>query len=107
MKNRIVRTEKTENIEPQKLMVGAELPIAAGRYANLIQCSITPEEFILDFCTRVGEQVFLNSRVIISPMHAQRLVKLLEKQIANHGKIRRQTKQEEGLRRRVVRELPR
>jgi hypothetical protein len=67
-----------------RLEVQGEPELLRGRYANHIQVSVQEEEFILDFFARSAEQTFHVSRMFISPRHALRLNKLLEKQIETY-----------------------
>jgi hypothetical protein len=70
--------------EPKRIEIGADINRLSGRYANHIQVTVQGEEFVLDFLARMGEQATLVSRVFVSPMHAQRLMELLRRQIAKH-----------------------
>jgi hypothetical protein len=70
--------------EVKKLEAASELQVSAGRYANHIQVVVQEEEFVLDFFARAGERGVHVARVFISPTHAERLMNLLKRQIAQH-----------------------
>jgi len=65
--------------------------ILKGHYANMAQISHTKEEFALDFILMLPPAAQLQSRVLLSPGHAKRLVKALQENIEKyegaHGKI--------------------
>lgn len=64
--------------QPKQMPIKASDEDLKGRYANAMQVTHTPEEFILDFFNLgippTGELV---SRVITSPGHMKRIVKAL------------------------------
>ena len=74
---------------PKKVEATTEVSVAAGRYANHIQCTAGPEEFILDFFSRIADNAILTARVFITPAHAERLAILLNRQVALHRKAMR------------------
>jgi len=80
-----------------------ELPddVAQGVYSNLIFCTHSPSEFILDFAralpgARSGK---IRSRIVLTPQHAKALSDLLSRNIQNfeerHGTIKMPGKHEE------------
>ncbi len=73
--------EKATQVE-----VASQLDVSAGRYANHIQVAVQQEDFVLDFLARAGDKAVHVARVYISPPHAQRLMDLLKRQIAQHKK---------------------
>jgi hypothetical protein len=73
-----------------------ELPddVAQGTYSNLMFCTHSPSEFVLDFAralpgVRAGK---VYARIVMTPQHAKALSDLLQRNIANfeehHGTIR-------------------
>ncbi|MDE2020116.1 MAG: DUF3467 domain-containing protein [Patescibacteria group bacterium] len=63
--------------QPQQLQVNADAEILKGRYANALQISHAPEEFVLDFFLLhppAGQQV---ARIITSPGHVKRIIAAL------------------------------
>lgn len=62
-----------------------------GEYSNVMQILHTKEEFVLDFLNVFPPTGTLNSRVILSPGHFKRMVKVmqenLEKYETSFGKI--------------------
>ncbi len=76
-----------------------QLPIKAsdedlkGRYANAMQISHTPEEFIFDFLNMAPPAGQLVSRIITNPGHAKRILAALQDNIvkyeARFGKIQK------------------
>ena len=63
-----------------------------GRYSNLLRIAHTREEFILDFINLVPPQGIVTSRVVTSPGHLKRIVRVLaatlERYEQVHGKVR-------------------
>ena len=62
--------------------------IERGVYSNLTIMGFTPTEFIMDFVFHHPGMPRANvqSRVVMSPAHAKRLMRLLEQNIANYEK---------------------
>jgi hypothetical protein len=78
---------KTRNItkkEAKQLEATSEMQVSAGRYANHIQVTVQEEEFVLDFLARAGDTAVHVARVFVSPTHAERLLRLLKRQIERH-----------------------
>ncbi|MDY7091910.1 MAG: DUF3467 domain-containing protein [Acidobacteriota bacterium] len=48
-----------------------------GRYSNLLRVTHTREEFILDFINLVPPQGVVTARVVTSPGHLKRILKVL------------------------------
>lgn len=75
----------------QQMQIKARDEVLAGVYANMVQVSHTPEEFILDFMNLFPPAGSLNSRVIVSPGHMKRIVLALEENLKKYeeqfGKI--------------------
>ena len=63
-----------------------------GRYSNLLRIAHTREEFILDFINLVPPQGAVTARIVTSPGHIKRIVRVLaanlERYEATHGPIR-------------------
>ena len=67
--------------QPGELKVNASPETARGVYSNLVLIRHTREEFVLDFLLNVPGDSHLQSRVIVSPEHARRLVAALQENI--------------------------
>jgi hypothetical protein len=71
----------------RKIEITADAQKLGGTYANLVQVGIQPEELVMDFFSRVGDNAVHNARVFITPSHAQRLLILLKQQLDLHKKL--------------------
>ena len=71
--------EKTKQIKIQ-----ASKDDLKGVYSNVMQVSHTQEEFVLDFLNITGTTGVLSARVILSPGHFKRMVRLLEKTLKEY-----------------------
>ena len=62
-----------------------------GKYANMMQVTHTPEEFVLDFISAFPPGGELISRLIVSPRHVKRILGALAQNVQNyettHGPI--------------------
>lgn len=58
-----------------------------GKYANMMQVSHTPEEFILDFMSAFPPGGELVSRLIVSPRHMKRILRALQENVVQYEKI--------------------
>lgn len=58
-----------------------------GKYANMMQVSHTPEEFILDFMSAFPPGGELVSRLIVSPRHVKRIVRALAENVSRYEQI--------------------
>jgi len=69
----------------KELQIKVSEEVFKGAYANNVMISHTNSEFLLDFISIFSPQGqaqgILNSRVILTPEHAKRLVKVLEDNI--------------------------
>ncbi|MCX6806857.1 MAG: DUF3467 domain-containing protein [Candidatus Berkelbacteria bacterium] len=77
--------------QPKQLSIKATDEDLKGRYANAMQVSHTPEEFIFDFLNMTPPAGQLISRIITNPGHAKRILSALQDNIAKYeakfGKI--------------------
>jgi len=62
---------------PQNVNVKIEDDVLKGRYANNMQVSFSPEEFILDFMNLFPPQGVVTNRIFISPGHMKRMIAVL------------------------------
>ncbi len=84
-----------ESKNPAKQSVELDLKeeVAQGNYANLAIISHSASEFILDFAAILPgiKKPKVNSRIILTPEHAKRLLGLLKENVSryesNHGEI--------------------
>ncbi len=69
--------------QPQKgqIQVKVNDEVLKGTYANMVQISHGPEEFVLDFMNIFPPQGLIASRVIVSPGHMKRLVAAMQENI--------------------------
>ena len=62
-----------------------------GKYANMMQVTHTPDEFVLDFISAFAPAGELVSRLIVSPRHMKRIVRALAENVLmyenTHGSI--------------------
>ncbi len=74
--------------DKNKINVTIPADILNGRYANLMINNFSKEEFILDFALVQphASAATVNSRVILSPRNAKKLVGLLSKHVAEYEK---------------------
>lgn len=88
---------------PMQHQLPIELPddVAQGVYSNLIFCTHSPSEFVLDFAralpgARTGR---IYSRIVLTPQHAKALSDLLTRNLETfedrHGTIKMPGKNEE------------
>ena len=71
-----------------KINVTIPADVLNGQYANLMINNFSKEEFILDFALVQphAAAATVNSRVILSPRNAKKLVELLSKHVAEYEK---------------------
>jgi len=70
--------------EPQDIQVQIPPEVQRGTYANQLVIAHSPEEFILDFIFVTPPAGIVNSRVVISPAHAKRMVAALQENIIRY-----------------------
>ncbi len=58
-----------------------------GKYANMMQVSHSPEEFVLDFISAFPPAGELVSRLVVSPRHMKRILRALSENITQYEKI--------------------
>ena len=82
------QSDKNQSQEKNKINVTIPADILNGRYANLMINNFSKEEFILDFALVQphAAAATVNSRVILSPRNAKKLVELLSKHVAEYEK---------------------
>lgn len=88
---------------PQGPQLPVELPddVAQGTYSNLIFCTHSPSEFVLDFARALpgARKGRIYSRVVLTPQHAKALFELLQRNIGTfeetHGAIKLPGKHED------------
>jgi len=69
---------------PQDIQVQIPPEVQRGTYANQLVVAHSPEEFILDFIFVTPPAGVVNSRVVISPAHAKRMVAALQENIIRY-----------------------
>lgn len=65
----------------QELKISLDEKIAGGQYSNIAAISHNENEFIVDFIFAHPPQGKVNSRIILSPSHAKRLIKALKENV--------------------------
>jgi hypothetical protein len=87
--------------EEKQIKIKAKDEDLKGKYSNLMQVSHNKEEFFLDFFLIAQPEGILNSRVIVSPGHLKRMVKVLAENIAKYedkfGKVEQSEERSGGI----------
>jgi hypothetical protein len=87
--------------EQKQIKIKAKDEDLKGKYSNLMQVFHTKEECMLDFFLVSPPEGMLSSRVIMSPGHLKRMLKVLaeniEKYEAKFGKVEQSEQQEGGI----------
>ena len=79
--------------QPPQLNIELNEEVAQGVYSNLAVITHSPAEFVLDFIRVMPgvPKARVQSRIILTPQHARRLMRALSENIAKyesqHGKI--------------------
>jgi hypothetical protein len=73
--------------QTQELQVQIPPDVQRGVYANQLLVVHNQEEFILDFILATPPAGVVNSRVLVSPAHAKRIVAVLQENIARYEEI--------------------
>ena len=73
-------------MEKQELQIQLTPEVANGTYSNLAIIAHTPSEFVLDFVRVMPgvQKAGVQSRVIMTPAHAKRLLNALRENIAGY-----------------------
>ena len=69
---------------PQDIQVQMPPEVQRGTYANQLLVAHSPEEFILDFILVTPPAGVVNSRVIVSPAQAKRMISALEENVERY-----------------------
>ena len=83
-------SQENSSVNPQKkkknIQVSIEPQVAKGTYSNLIINNFSSEEFILDFALLQPSltAATVNSRIILTPKNAKKLVGLLQENIKKY-----------------------
>lgn len=79
------------NNKNNQVQVQASKDELKGSYSNVMRAVHTKEEFVLDFMNIVEKNGLLSSRIIVSPGHFKRMVKVLQDNLKKYeekyGKI--------------------
>jgi len=81
--------DNAENQDDQQQELQIQVPgeVQGGRYANQLFVTHTQEEFILDFILATHPAAILNSRVLVSPSHAKRIISVLQDNIMRYESV--------------------
>jgi hypothetical protein len=63
--------------QQQNMNVKIEDSVLKGSYANNMQVSFSPEEFIVDFMNLFPPQGIVTNRLFVSPGHMKRMIDVL------------------------------
>ena len=76
----------SNNNQSQQLSIDIKPDVAKGQYSNLAIISHSRSEFIIDFATMLPgiQKPEVNSRIIMTPEHAQRLLNALADNIQKY-----------------------
>jgi len=93
-----------EKKKPAQINIELKEDIAQGIYSNLAVITHSPSEFIVDFIRIMPgiTKANVQSRIILTPEHAKRLLYALKDNIAKYESIHGQIKQAEGQEERLV-----
>jgi hypothetical protein len=96
MKNKLYMDDKNNN----QSQINVELPedVAQGIYSNLAIITHSSSEFIIDFIRIMPgiPKAKVNSRIILTPEHAKRLLFALQDNIAKFESVNGKIKAESG-----------
>ena len=69
-----------------EINIEVEDKVASGVYSNIIAVSHTDAEFVLDFASMLPgfSKARVQSRVLLSPIHARHLMNILQTQLAQY-----------------------
>lgn len=70
-----------------QLNIKAPDEVLSGKYANMMQVTHTPEEFVLDFICAFDPGGELVSRLVVSPRHMKRIVRALQDNLNKYEKV--------------------
>lgn len=70
--------------QQQHIQIKASDEKMAGHYANLMNILATKEEFVMDFLSVFPPTGTLNARIIVSPEHFKRIVRVLQENLKRH-----------------------
>jgi len=70
--------------QPSQMQIQLTPEMQRGVYANQAYIAHTQEEFILDFILATPPGGVVNSRVIVSPTHARRLLATLQEAVGKY-----------------------
>ena len=77
-----------EKHPPQQVKVELTEPAAEGTYSNWVMITYGSSEFIIDFGRFLPglPKTKVYSRIVMTPQHIKRLLKVLENNVANYEK---------------------
>jgi len=73
-----------QNQKSQQIQIKFPDDILKGVYANFMNVITTREEFVLDFANVFPPAGIMTARVIISPGHMKRIIRVLESALKNY-----------------------
>jgi hypothetical protein len=76
--------EANNQPKQQEIQIKAKDSILAGVYSNAAQFGHTREEFVLDFMNIFPPSGTLNSRVIMSPGHFKRMIRVMQENLLKY-----------------------
>ena len=77
-----------EKRPPQQMKVELTEPAAEGTYSNWVMITYGPSEFIIDFGRFLPglPKTKVYSRIVMTPQHIKRLLRVLENNVSNYEK---------------------
>ena len=69
---------------PKNIPLNFPKELYSGVYSNHMAVSLTREEFIMDFLMVAPPSGAVTSRIIVSPGHMKRIVKMLQDNVAKY-----------------------
>ena len=78
--------EKNEN-SSQEIQIQVPSEVQGGKYSNQMIVTHNQEEFILDFILATPPAAIVNSRVLVSPSHAKRIISVLQDNINHYESV--------------------
>ena len=78
-------SDKKKNTSKNQINIEVKEDVANGIYSNLVVINHSPSEFVFDFISVMPglPKAKVNSRVILSPQHAKRLLRVLSENVQN------------------------
>jgi len=70
----------------KQIQLSSDQAVSKGVYANLMMCGSSKEEFLLDFFNVFPPKGIHTARIIVSPGHLKRMIKVLRESLEKYEK---------------------